>query len=442
MKIWQWIKTNQVILTNASSLVATTAITSVLGFVYWWLAARRFLPADVGIASAAVSAMLLLGSFCALGLGTLLITELPRQPTRTVSLMSTAVLIVASVGAVVGMLFALLAPFVSPDFRPLRATMLDVCLFAVGVSLTSVTLVLDQACIGLLRGGLQLWRNALFAFAKLLVLFLVSFWIAQKIGMTIYAAWACGNALSLSVLVLPLLKRKTRLCKSDLPQWSFLRKLGGAAMQHHLLNLTLQTPTFLLPVLVTGLLSASMNAWFYMSWMLANFVFVVSLALTTVLHATNSAQPAALAHKARVTIALSLLVSVIAGALLFGDTWQILSVFGRSYAQNATWCLRILTLAAFPLIIKNHYISICRIRDRVVHAMLGMLPGGILELVGAICGARVAGLTGVSIGWVCAIFVEAIFMLPYVYTAVYARAAVSEQSVDATSPLRLKFFSR
>ena len=32
-------------------------------------------------------------------------------------------------------------------------------LFAVGVALTGVTMVFDQATIGLMRGGLQLWRN-------------------------------------------------------------------------------------------------------------------------------------------------------------------------------------------------------------------------------------------------------------------------------------------
>src|SRR5881227_2001050 len=75
----QWVQVNSIILVNAGSLVGTTAVTSVLGFVYWWLAAREFPPEVIGIASASISAMMLLGNFCMLGLGTLLITELPRQ---------------------------------------------------------------------------------------------------------------------------------------------------------------------------------------------------------------------------------------------------------------------------------------------------------------------------------------------------------------------------
>src|SRR5881275_3639940 len=76
----QWVQVNSIILVNAGSLVGTTAVTSVLGFVYWWLAARQFPPEAVGFASAAISAMMLLATICILGLGTLLVGELPRQP--------------------------------------------------------------------------------------------------------------------------------------------------------------------------------------------------------------------------------------------------------------------------------------------------------------------------------------------------------------------------
>jgi O-antigen/teichoic acid export membrane protein len=77
--LYQWLKTNKVMLVNTGSLVGTTTVTSVLGFVYWWLAARQFSPEAVGLSSASVSAMTLLATGCVLGLGTLLVGELPRR---------------------------------------------------------------------------------------------------------------------------------------------------------------------------------------------------------------------------------------------------------------------------------------------------------------------------------------------------------------------------
>src|SRR5438477_1906238 len=97
-------------LNNAVSLAGTTAVTSGLGFVYWWFAARHFPAEVVGLASALVSAMMLLGNLCILGLGTLLISELSRQPGREASLISGALLLVGGVGGCIGLLFAVVAP--------------------------------------------------------------------------------------------------------------------------------------------------------------------------------------------------------------------------------------------------------------------------------------------------------------------------------------------
>ena len=64
---------------NAGSLMATTLITSVFGFAYWWVAAHVAPTAAVGQASAAVSAMTLIGTIGMFGMGTMLIAELPSM---------------------------------------------------------------------------------------------------------------------------------------------------------------------------------------------------------------------------------------------------------------------------------------------------------------------------------------------------------------------------
>src|SRR3954467_4653712 len=53
------------IVVNAGSLVGTTAVTSLLGFLYWALAAREYPPSAVGVAAAVVSGTSLLGSAAA-----------------------------------------------------------------------------------------------------------------------------------------------------------------------------------------------------------------------------------------------------------------------------------------------------------------------------------------------------------------------------------------
>ncbi|MGZ3615845.1 MAG: hypothetical protein ACXWOL_02925 [Ktedonobacteraceae bacterium] len=413
-QLYRWIKTNSVILVNAGSLIGTTIVTGVLGLAFWWVAARQFPPQAVGLASAAISAMLLLGAICILGLGTLLIGELPKLPGKEGSLISAALILVGGVGLCGGIAFALVAPLVSSDFQAFRANIGGILLFAIGASLTTITIVLDQALIGLLKGGLQFWRNTLFAAVKLVVLFLAGFWFL-KVGETIYGVWAIGILFSLVPLAGLAVLKGVRSRSAFMPDWVLLRKLGLPALHHHVLNLILQAPTTALPVLVTILLSATTNAWFYMAWMISGLVFIASYALTTVLYAINSAQQSELTRKIRMTLGLSFILSILGNIVIWFGATQILNLFGNIYAEQAAWCLRILGLGAFPMIIKQHYVAIGRIRSQMVSVAIPIAIGSILELGIAALGALLAGLVGLSLGWVVAVSLEAIFMFPTVY---------------------------
>jgi O-antigen/teichoic acid export membrane protein len=417
--LYEWIKKNRVMLVNAGSLIGTTVVTGTFGFAYWWIAARQYPPQAVGLASAAVSAMTLLGAICILGLGTLLIGELPRHPGKEASLISAALILVGSVGACGGSVFVLVAPLVSTAFLPFRANIGIILLFAVGVSLTAIINVLDAALIGLLKGNLQFWRNALFAVAKLVVLMLASFWLV-KVGEIVYGTWVLGIILSLVPLARIVIFKVGRSGRSLLPDWTLLHKLRSTALEHHALNLILQLPGTTLPVLVTILLSATTNAWFYVSWMISGLVFIASYALTTVLFAINAGQTDELMHKIRITLGLALITSLLCNCLLLFEAPQILALFGHNYAQQAAWCLRILGLGAFPVIIMDHYMAVSRIYRKVAQTALPIATVGcVLELGMAALGAHFGGLVGLSLGWDVALCVQAVVMFPTVYRAAF-----------------------
>lgn len=413
-----WLGTYQVILANAGSLVGTTVVTSGLGFIYWWLAARQFPPEAVGFGSAAISAMMLLGNVSVLGLGTLLIGELPRQPGKEASLISTALLVAGLVGGGLGLIFAITAPWISADLSALAENTGSISLFALGVSLTAGTFVLDQAVVGLLRSDLQLWRNTIFAIVKLMALLLTGMWLTNKLGLTIYTTWLGGNIVSLTVLA-GYAVLKNGLANSFRPRWEILRKLGSAALGHHALNLSLQASGLMMPIIVTAVLSARMNAYFYTSWMIASFSAVAPVALTTVLYAVGSSDPEGLGIKIRVTLLLSALAGVMASLVFLVGADLILGLFGAAYAEQASLSLKILGLAVFPLIIKNHFVTICRIYGRVATTALWMGAGSLLELILAAMGAGLGGLTGLSLGWVAAMCIEALFMAPTVYQVAF-----------------------
>lgn len=402
------------LLTNAGSMIGTTAVTAGLGFVYWWLAARLFPPQVVGFSSALISAMNLLGGVGMLGLGTLLIGELPRQPDQRVALIGTALVVAAVVAAVLGGVFAVIAPFVSADLRALDGGVGDVLFFSGGVVLTAVTLVLDQALIGLLRGGLQLWRNSVFAVVKLVVLVVVGFWVRDVGGLVVYNTWTFGNFVSLVVLGFGLRVRPSAFYL----RWELLRRLPGAALRHHVLNLALQLPGLVLPVIVTAMLSARLNASFYMAWLLLYMVFSIPYTLTIVLYAAGAADLVGFARKVRLTLQLAIALGVVSNIVVWVGAEVLLGFFGQTYAAEASWAFRIMGLGVFPLIVKDHFVAICRVRDRLSVAAAVALLGSFLELLLASFGAWSGGLNGLAIGFVVALCIEAVFGLRTVFTVV------------------------
>ncbi len=208
------------VLGNAMTLVATTGVTAVLGFAYWAVAARLFSQRAVGYGSAAISAMTLIGTIGMLGMGTVLIGELPRRTHRG-GLVSAALAAAAVGSLVLGLSFTVLAPHISGRFGYVSGTLGQAMLFVAGVALTAVSLVFDQATIGLLRGGLQLSRNMVFAVVKLLVLPVTTIILHDQFGVGILLAWVAGTAVSLVPVAVRL--RLTGTTIWPRPDWAVLR---------------------------------------------------------------------------------------------------------------------------------------------------------------------------------------------------------------------------
>ena len=141
------------------------------------------------------------------------------------------------------------------------------------------------------------------------------------------------------------------------------------------------------------------------------------MALTRVLFAINPDDKAELARKIRLTLSLSLLVCLLGNLVLQIAGGPILTIFGSSYAQQATSSLRIIIIASLPSILKEHYTAICRMQSQMARAMLPAALGSLLELGFAILGARLGGLNGLCLGWVVALVLEALYMSFPVYQA-------------------------
>jgi O-antigen/teichoic acid export membrane protein len=370
------------------------------------------------------------------GMGTLLLAELPRMAGRQWNLITTCLLVSGTVAAVGGVVYEILAYFLNSGLRDSLGSPFAAALLLVGMSVNAATLVLDEGLVGLLRGRLQLMRNAYFAVGKLLMLVVLAVLPITVTGTDILATWVGGIFLSVALLALSL-RRRGRGRASVRPDLSLLRGLGRHALDHNLLNLALFLPRTMLPLVVTAVLSTRATAAFYTAWMVVSVLAMIPGNVATTLLAVASGDGAVLRGKMRMALFVSLGIGVPTSTLVAVLAHPIMATFGQGYAAAAATALSILSLTFVTTVVRQLFVAVSRLQGSARRASLLALLAGVGELVAAWYGASHGGLTSLAM-WLAGVFVlQGVFMAPTVLRVAFGRPAArpsTPEPAPAQSP--------
>jgi O-antigen/teichoic acid export membrane protein len=332
---------------NSVLIMASAVGTSGLGYLFWMVAARTLPPSAVGAATALISAATVVSMLSNLGIGHMFIQRLPGTSPGTWSRIVSGGLLSGVVATVlISIVTTLVLPRLAANFAVLSAP----ALLATAVALTASTL-LDYVFVAHRASHGMLWRNLALAAGKVLALpALTAAGLHSPAALLL--AWTLPSfaVTAVTCLVSPgRLKPGARLTGAGIGQE--IPHVRGALTGHHLINLAQAGPGALLPVLVTARLGASDNAHFYVAWMTASVLFMVSPAVASAFYAERSnatGRPVPLARAAAVVLAV-----IGAPALvLFAGGGRILGEFSAGYAAGGL-LLKILVVAALPDAITN-----------------------------------------------------------------------------------------
>jgi O-antigen/teichoic acid export membrane protein len=179
---------------------------------------------------------------------------------------------------------------------------------------------------------------------------------------------------------------------------TMLTSLAG----NHVITVGGLAPTYLLPLFVTARLSATENAYFYITWRLAGLFFMVSPSVATSLVAEGSHARRDLLRAARSSILLIASLLGPATLLFLGGGRYIMAVFGPGYARHAQVLLLLLVLSAVPDAITNVYVALLRVTQRLRQAAL--LNPGMAALTLGLAWVLLPqlGIAGAGLAWLCA----------------------------------------
>jgi len=355
------------LLRNSLFIMATNAFTSALGYIYWVVAARTYLPGEVGLVSAVISAMTLTSLVCNIGFTPALFQTLPRRKTpQDWSLTLNTAILITSIVSLLGSLVALFIFYTSPEFHSVLDNSVFVAAFIISVPLWTACNLIDAAFQAERASGNVLTRNASFAILKMLLLLI--FIPLNVAGLGIFLSWFAGSALSLTIGFYLLRRMKREYVLTIKGTLRHARSLVGELVGHHFTSIGGALPYYLLPIFVTARLSAEDNAYFYTTWMLGTLFGMVSVAVAQSLFAEGAHVETHLLKSVRrsIGIIIVLLAPLMLIFLVFGGV--MLSIFGQEYPTHGLELLHVLTIATVPDAITSVYISALRVQKRLREA--------------------------------------------------------------------------
>jgi O-antigen/teichoic acid export membrane protein len=420
---------------NSLFLMASTVMTAGLGYIFWVLAAHIFTSRQVGLASAVISLCSTAALLTYVGSAAILIERLPANEHSSewttilvrVCLVTAGVTSVATAAAVPVLL-------VSKDYRLFFSTSSAILLVVLGAAAWTLVNLFGSAFIAARRAGRLLSIQTLVSTAKLLFMLplaaagagaigVVEAWVASAVlGVGVGAAWliprmGLGRPPRLRTRRRPAATPDFRLRQSRRPRHrrNFAPPSAGSVLHllgQHMTSVGGAVTPMILPVLVVLRLGVTLNAYFYITWMMGSAFFMVSPSVAQAVFAEGVRARSDLRRvvaKALRVIAIILapaMVAMIVGGKL------ILGLFGAPYAAAGYGLLILLAISALPDAVSNVAVAVCRVTQRLGYSTalnLGML---LLTVVTAWILMPQLGIAGVGVAWLGSQTIGAVASLP------------------------------
>ena len=383
---------------NSLALIAAKVAAMGLGFAFWLAAARLFEARAVGLAAAAVSAMMLATQLAQMGLGSAVISRLPLHRERPAPLLDAAFALTIVAGIAAAAVLLIVAAGVSDQLRSVASDPLYAVLFAGASVFGTLGILLDQTNTALRRGDQALVRNVVFGAVTVVGLLPLAAMAGRGDARAIFAPWLLAGLAGAVIGVVQLRRHAGYVPRAELDR-GHARELLRVGLPNQMLTLAERTPGLVLPILVTELVSPEANAAWYVAWMMAWVVYIVPIQVGMTLFAelADASEPALATIRRAVRTALA--ISALGVVIVLVAAGPVLSLLGHGYSATGAMPLRILVLAVFPLIATSAYFATCRASGRFREVLV---VGWIICLASVGAGAAAAAgghLAAVATAW-------------------------------------------
>lgn len=370
-----------------------------LGFLAWLVAARLFSPADVGLASGTVAAMMLCVQLAMVGIGSAVIALYPRYARHPGGFLDSAFITVTVASVVVSLAFLALARGIFSELDLIATVPVLALAFVAMTVFGAVNVLLDNVSVAQRRGGQVLGRNIAFGIVTVAVPLAFASLVGGRGAWLILGAWAVAGLTACTIGAAQLRRTVDAYRPRLRVDGPLVRGLVRTGLPNWLLTLTERGPALVMPVLVTELISPATNAFWYAAWMMAWVVMIIPVSVGQTLFAEAAREPARSAQATRHGLATSLGLGLAAALAMIVLARVALGLLGPAYAEAGDNALRILVITVVPFSVTQAYYAVCRARGRLREAIVVGSVSGLVAVVATISAGLGGGLAEMALAW-------------------------------------------
>jgi len=401
----------------------------VLGVFYWLLAARHYPAVDVGRASAAYSAMNLLSGFTAFNLVGALTRFIPQAGNHTARLVLRAYAFSSAASILVAAVFLLGVGHLGASYAELSGFTAGV-IFTACIICWGIFTLQDGVLVGLRSAIWVPVENGTFGLVKIVLLLALA---ASLPHQGIYVSWMLPVALSLPVvnglIFARLLGPHARLTATRTPPTA--RQITRFLAGDYTGAMCVLAVSNLVPVVVAATIGPSVNAYFYIAWMIGGTLDLFAVNMATSLTVEGAFNAAAIAVNTRAALWRTMLVLVpIAVAVALAAPFA-LRLFGPQYAAHGALILQLLAVATLPKALTEMYLGALRAQSRASRIALIQVIRAAMILVLAFTLTPVIGTVGAGIAVLVSQFAVAVIVGPGLLALLRYRPAKPVQAPSA-----------
>ncbi len=361
---------------TATTLMASTIATSVMGFAFWIVVARWFPAEVVGRASALIASMALIASVAQFNLVNIFARFLPTAGDKTTRWVTVGFAAVTLTAGLLGGAFLVLRLDVGLD----GAGWAFAALFVASAALAAVSAVADGVITSLGRAHWVPLKNVGAHTVKLGFATLLGIGGLAVSYQSLFLTWVVPIAISVALIVVAALRlaRARRGAPHAIPvrRREVASFVGAEYVNGILGNVVIYVP----PVLVAHMLGAEHGAYFYVPWTMGVGATALLWNIVTSFVVAASSDPRQAPQALRRAIKLGALISVPGAIVLAVGAKQLLSLVGANYAQGAGVLSLVGASLPFTAVLLL-YSAFCVMRKRV-WPLAAVQAGAVFVLLG------------------------------------------------------------